>query len=335
MAKKKAPKKKSAKPESKSDFLRRVLGRNPDLDFQQINRRWAKAGREGTISNPLYYLVRRELGIKTVWTWGPIGEKFSENPDPAARASGEFYQFKITLNDSNPPIWRRIQVGDCTLDRLHEHIQTSMGWTNSHLNQFRIGEQLYGDPLLMQETFEELGFEDSTATLLGEILPGDGKRFRFEYEYDFGDSWSHEVLFEGRIPPEPGKKYPLCVEGERACPPEDVGGVWGYADFLERIADPEDEERESLLRWAGGKFDPEAFSPVVATRLMKKGLPDWRRMCNRRLRARLSITIPNPRGPRPSAMARAIEAAQTIGRRGGRITFMVAGRCRLGSLDDR
>src|SRR5438874_2639787 len=106
------------------------------------------------------------------------------------------YQFKITLQDSHPPIWRRIEVQDCTLDKLHEHIQTAMGWTNSHLHHFRINDQLYGDPMLMQENFEEMQYKDSTTTKISDIVPKTGKRFRFQYEYDFGDSWYHEVLFE-------------------------------------------------------------------------------------------------------------------------------------------
>ena len=130
----------------------------------------------------------------------------------------------------------------------------------------------------MEENFERDGFEDSTTTMFSEILPATGKRFRFEYEYDFGDGWQHEVLFEGRLEAEPGKQYPLCLEGARACPPEDVGGVWGYADFLEAIADPEHEEHDGLLEWAGGRFDPEEFNPAIATRRMKQGLPDWRSM---------------------------------------------------------
>jgi len=269
MAKKKAAKKETAKKETKSEFLRKVLGKNPDLDYDQVNRRWARAGHPGQISNPLYYKIRSDLGIKTVWVW-------AREPEPAPKSTGELYQFKITLLDYEPPIWRRIQVKDCTLDKLHEHIQTSMGWTNSHLNHFRIDGKLYGDPLLMRETFEELNYADSTRTLLSAILPKGGERFRFEYEYDFGDGWRHEVLFEGRPPVEPGRRYPLCLEGERACPPEDVGGVWGYADFVEAIADPEHERHGELMEWIGREFDPEAFDPKAATNAMKRGLPDWR-----------------------------------------------------------
>ena len=80
------------------------------------------------------------------------------------------------------------------------------------------------------------------------------------YEYDFGDSWQHEIVLEKTLEPEPQVKYPRCIEGERACPPEDCGGVWGYAEFLEAIADPAHEDHDETLRWVGGKFDPEKFS---------------------------------------------------------------------------
>ena len=187
------------------------------------------------------------------------------------------YQFKITLLGSEPPIWRRIQVKDCTLDKLHENIQTAMGWTNSHLHQFEIKGERYGDPELLDDGFDDFECEDSTTTMLSEVLPTTGKRFAFKYEYDFGDGWEHEILYEGSPSLEKGKKYPLCLEGERACPPEDVGGVWGYSDFLEAIADPKHEQHDDFVEWAG-EFDPAEFDPKKATREMKKGLPDWRNM---------------------------------------------------------
>jgi hypothetical protein len=194
----------------------------------------------------------------------------------AIPAGERIYQFKITLLDVQPAVWRRIQVKDCTLDKLHEHIQTSMGWTNSHLHDFKIGGKNYGDPLLMAENFEEFDYADSTTTKLSAVLPKTGKRFRFEYHYDFGDSWRHEVLFEGCLPAEPGGRYPVCLEGARACPPEDVGGAWGYEEFLAALADPHHEQHYQVSRWIGGSFDPAAFDPAAATKRMKKGLPDWR-----------------------------------------------------------
>jgi hypothetical protein len=187
------------------------------------------------------------------------------------------YQFKITLLESKPPIWRRIQVKDSTLDKLHERIQTAMGWTNSHLHQFEIDEERYGDPELLDDGFEDFECVDSTVTKISKIVPEDGKRFRFLYEYDFGDGWEHDVLFEGCLKAEKGDRYPLCLEGERNCPPEDVGGVWGYAEFLEAIGDPKHEEHDRMLEWAG-EFDPEEFDAGKATKAMRRGLPDWRQM---------------------------------------------------------
>ena len=188
------------------------------------------------------------------------------------------YQLKVTLVGIRPAIWRRIQVGDCTLDRLHELIQTAMGWTNSHLHHFEADGQLYGDPQLMEENFHEMNYRDSTLTLLSAILPQDERRFRFRYEYDFGDSWEHEVLFEGCPNAAKGQKYPFCLEGERACPPEDVGGVSGYAEFLDTIRDREHRERLEMLEWAEGWFDPDEFSAATATKSMWKGILDWRNM---------------------------------------------------------
>jgi hypothetical protein len=190
--------------------------------------------------------------------------------------SQRLYQFKITLRGVRPSIWRRIQVKNCTLDKLHEHIQTAMGWTNSHLHHFRIDGTYFGDPMLMEEDFDDMSYQDSTVTKIRDILPRGGKRFVFEYEYDFGDSWEHEILFEGCPRAEPGGRYPLCLEGGRACPPEDIGGVSGYRDFVESLEDQEHEEHEDSVNWIGGHFDPEEFDAMKVTRRMRRGLPNWR-----------------------------------------------------------
>ena len=196
----------------------------------------------------------------------------------AAKIAVPIYQIKVTLRGAKPSVWRRIEVrGDATLGELHAIIQMAMGWTNSHLNHFKIGDQYYGDPMLMEENFAEFGYEDSTSTKISDILPKTGKRFRFEYEYDFGDSWWHEVLFEGCLRAERGGRYPICVEGERACPPEDVGGTWGYEEFLEAMADPNHERHEEYMGWSG-PFDPEAFDAAKATKRLRRGLPDWRQL---------------------------------------------------------
>jgi hypothetical protein len=132
--------------------------------------------------------------------------------------------------------------------------------------------------MLMEEDFEEFGYKDSTRTKLTDILPKSGSQLRIQYEYDFGDSWHHEVLFEGVLQADSKVKYPLCLEGARACPPEDCGGINGYSDFIEAIQNPDNDRHDELLQWVGGHFDPEHFDPAEATKAMKKGLPDWRSM---------------------------------------------------------
>ena len=177
-------------------------------------------------------------------------------------------QFKISLLDIKPAIWRRIQVPNGTLADLHEYIQAAFGWENYHLHQFEIDGVEYGQPALAGDDFD-MDFEDETDVLLSKLLPKSSRKARWIYEYDFGDGWRHEVLFEGFPPNDPKAKSPLCLEGERACPPEDCGGPWGYGDYLAAIADPQHEQHEEMLEWRG-PFDPEAFDPRKATKEMRK-----------------------------------------------------------------
>jgi hypothetical protein len=166
------------------------------------------------------------------------------------------YQIKVTLEDSKPPIWRRLQVrSDITLADLHRIIQAAMGWWDYHLHQFIVGGTYFGEP--HPDYYDYVDMHDERDATLRQIAPGEG--FKFRYEYDFGDSWLHQVLVEKVLPPEAGQSYPVCVKGRRACPPEDVGGVWGYYGFLEAIQDPNHPEHENYLEWIGGEFDPEAF----------------------------------------------------------------------------
>lgn len=204
-------------------------------------------------------------------------EKFGKGKTHRIPASQRLYQLKITLKNIEPPIWRRIQIKDCTLDKLHERIQTSMGWTNSHLHQFTINGILHGDPQLLGEGFEDDPEAiDSLDTRLIDIVPEDGSRFTFDYEYDFGDGWRHEILFEGCLRAEKGARYPLCVEGEMACPPEDVGGTCGYQEYLEVMADPKQERHEEFMQWRGS-HDADKFDAGAATKRMRRGLPNWRK----------------------------------------------------------
>ena len=178
------------------------------------------------------------------------------------------YQFKITLMDIKPVIWRRIQIPDCTLGNLHEYIQAAFGWTNSHLHQFTIDGVWYSQPAPSGYVFE-MEFEDETRRILSKLLPNSANRAQWLYEYDFGDGWRHEILFEGCPPMDPKVNYPLCIEGERACPPEDCGGPWAFAQYLKALANPTHKENKENLEWRGW-FDPEEFSAKESTRAMLK-----------------------------------------------------------------
>ena len=170
------------------------------------------------------------------------------------KKTGAVYQLKIALRNVRPRIWRRVQVRDCTLAELHEIIQVAMGWEFSHLYSFNIGGVDYGD---LDMTGDELDMKDARRARLCRLVRGE--KFKFRYTYDFGDNWEHEIVVEKILPPEEGKTYPVCVDGKRAGPPEDVGGVWGYMDFIEAIRDPKHPQHRELAEWYEAPFDPEAF----------------------------------------------------------------------------
>ena len=165
----------------------------------------------------------------------------------------QVYQIKISLRGAKPPIWRRVLVTVATtLDQMHDIIQTAMGWDDYHLHQFMVNRTYYGRP--HPDDFYPM--QDERKYTLKQIVSGE--KFKFRYEYDFGDGWDHELLVEKILPLDPESDYPRCVKGKRACPPEDVGGVWGYEGFVEAITDPKHPEHEDMLEWAG-EFDPEEF----------------------------------------------------------------------------
>jgi len=168
--------------------------------------------------------------------------------------TGPIYQLKITLDEIKPPIWRRVQVpGTITLPKLHTVIQRVMGWQDYHMHAFRVGETNYGQPVA--DLVDYMVSENRVK--LAQIAPVE--KLKFHYEYDFGDDWQHTILVEKILPAEDGQKYPICLTGKRACPPEDCGGPWSYPEFLEAIKNPEHPEHEDMLEWVGGVFKPEAF----------------------------------------------------------------------------
>ncbi|MBX7220820.1 MAG: plasmid pRiA4b ORF-3 family protein [Blastocatellia bacterium] len=163
------------------------------------------------------------------------------------------FQLKITLRGSKPPIWRRVLVTEnTTFAELHDIIQIAMGWTDSHLHAFEVD----GEPIGIPDPEEGFEVLDSSKLKLRQFV---GEKSKFSYLYDFGDSWDHIIVVEKVLPVEPGKQYPVCLTGKRACPPEDCGGIWGYGDLLEILANPRHPEHKSMKTWVGGKFDPEHF----------------------------------------------------------------------------
>ena len=178
-------------------------------------------------------------------------------------------QFKITLLDIKPPIWRRIQIPDCTLADLHDYIQGAFGWDDYHMHQFEISGECYGPSSSEEFGFAE-GMFDEAEVHISDLIPMPGRRTRWIYEYDFGDGWRHEILFEGFLPADPEVEYPICVGGKRACPPEGCGGPWGYDEYVNAVTDPKPERHEELLEW-GGPLDPEAFNAEEATKAMRGG----------------------------------------------------------------
>ncbi len=181
------------------------------------------------------------------------------------------YQLKVTLREIKPAIWRRVQVpAEIKLDKLHMVLQDALGWTNSHLHQFVVGDdERYG--MAEIEDFADPPKDEKRFKLQQIAKEGD----RFIYEYDFGDSWEHVVVVEKVLPPEPGVQYPRCMAGARACPPEDCGGVGGYEDLLAIIADPKHEQHQEMMTWLGEPFDPEAFDVWKTDAALRSTRRNW------------------------------------------------------------
>ncbi len=201
----------------------------------------------------------------------------------AGKDNAPIYQLKVILLESEPPVWRRLQVpGDATLEWLHAVLQVTIGWTNSHLHQFKVGEDFYSDT---RHNFAEYDGDpeilEARKFTLRQIAPRE--QDAFDYKYDFGDSWEHMITVEKILPPPAAATTTaLCLDGARACPPEDCGGVWGYADLLETLKNPKHPEHQSMKEWLGRAFDSEAFD-VAKTNLWLRKLK-WPRVTEAQLR---------------------------------------------------
>ncbi|MEN3285527.1 MAG: hypothetical protein V7607_6667 [Solirubrobacteraceae bacterium] len=182
-------------------------------------------------------------------------------PGEDQRASGNtdvIVQIKVKLlGVSKPPVWRRLQLrADTSLDHLHEMIVAAFGWQDYHMHVFTSGPDEFGVP------DPELGFADERHVSLGQLIGGVGDRLR--YTYDFGDDWQHEIVVEDLLDADPEIHYPILIAAKGACPPEDCGGPWGYAELKEILADPSHEQHQEMLDWLGlensSAFDPNAVT---------------------------------------------------------------------------
>ena len=171
-------------------------------------------------------------------------------------APNAMLQLKITLQGLRPVIWRRVTVpANATFTGLHGVIQEAMGWENSHLHSFSQDQREIAGRRRLYEVFDRV-------------------RARVEYLYDFGDSWSHQVVLEKVLLAEPEARQPKVLAGEHACPPEDCGGVWGYVELLDILDDPRHPEYDERLAWVGGSWEPEQFDLEEANaRLPRLRLP--------------------------------------------------------------
>jgi Plasmid pRiA4b ORF-3-like protein len=180
---------------------------------------------------------------------------------PPAPTEGSL-QLRVELRDVDPTVWRRLLVPDgITMGDLAEILLLAMGWANSHLHLFDVGDEIYG---AADEDAEDDEIDESTIIVSEALAHHD----QFDLEYDLGDGWDHDVVIEERSAST--VDYPYCLGGENACPPEDVGGPAGYEDFLDAIDDPSDEEHDRSLEWIGGSFDPGRFDIDIVNTALRR-----------------------------------------------------------------
>ena len=197
-------------------------------------------------------------------------------------------RLRIKLDDVEPAVVRRIEVPlTIRLDRLHLVLQAAMGWTNSHLYEIRARDVGWGRP---DREFGDGPLDASKARLV-DVLEDVGVK-SLKYLYDFGDGWEHSVRIERITDAVPGMAYPRLIEATGRCPPEDVGGPWGYRDFLDAIADPNHQEHAERLEWIGENFDPAITDVEALARAVHSLAKKWSRRSSPRKRSRYGLAPP-------------------------------------------
>ncbi|MCV2488229.1 plasmid pRiA4b ORF-3 family protein [Geodermatophilus sp. YIM 151500] len=194
-------------------------------------------------------------------TGAPQPAAVPTDPSPAGTRRDETVELTVVLRDTEPAVWRRLLVpASLTLRQLHAVLQTAMGWQDAHLHMFEVAGVRYGD---VEDFPDPLGDEDTFT-----VADAAAVAQQFTYEYDFGDGWEHDVRLGQRLAAV-GSGTPRCLDGARACPPEDCGGPHGYARLLAVLADPADPDHDELLEWVGGEFDPDAFDAAATSELLE------------------------------------------------------------------
>lgn len=195
-------------------------------------------------------------------------------PNPGERHR---LQLKVTLLHTKPKIWRSLLVPhDMPMALLHACLQVCMGWENAHMHSFykeENRERVYFEPEVddfFGGLFDEGGPKKVIYTNLVVTDVLSSPKAKLYYEYDFGDSWLHEIVLEKLLPIGEGPDIPSCLAGEMACPPEDCGGIPGYAHMLETLKNGDQDEKEDLLEWLGRDFDPTAFDLAAINKMLAK-----------------------------------------------------------------
>lgn len=171
------------------------------------------------------------------------------------------WRIRVSIADIEPPIWRTLLVPESlNFAQLHEVIQAAFGWTDSHLHQFIVGGLVIGAAELLSDDFDDRRTLEATEFRLSDLVLYHFEQPAILYEYDFGNSWNHWIVFEDQVRVAKGETWPTLLDGARSRPPEDVGGPPGYERFLEAWRDPAHDDHRAMRTWAGRAFHPEAFN---------------------------------------------------------------------------